>query len=152
MQFQFKNQRLIIAGYLVCGFFSVQAFGQVENPVYCGPTLRNEKLKDTILEMIDEPAEFPGGYQALKKFFADHLVYSKEMIDGDFTGKYYVKFIVAKDGTCSNFTITKVLFDCPECDKEVLRVLRLMPKWKPGSVNGESVSSWYRLPIIFNPK
>jgi len=134
-------------------FFCFQSFGQVEEePVYCGPATKKEVKQGDVYDIVDEAAEYPGGYVALKKFLTENLVYSKAMTEGGYTGKYYVKFIVDKDGTCRDFRITKTTIECTECDKEVLRVLKLMPKWKPGLVDGQLVSSWFRLPVTFDPK
>ncbi|MDF3028448.1 MAG: hypothetical protein K0S23_2755 [Fluviicola sp.] len=150
MQFNFKILILIAELSFNCVFISIQSFGQVEEEVTsCGPAIEKEIQQGGIYDIVDEPASFPGGVSALRVFLADNLVFSEGMIGDGSKRKYYVKFIVDKDGTCRNFTIIKVINECLGCDKEVLRVLQLMPKWKPGLVEGKPVSSWFRLPVTF---
>lgn len=150
------NSNFTTSGLIfLLSFFCFHSFGQIEDtifPVSSGGVILKREIKEGVYDIVDEAAEYQGGYVALKKFLAENLVYSKAMTEGGYTGKYYVKFIVDKDGTCRDFTITRTTIECTECDKEVLRVLKLMPKWKPGLVNGESVSSWFRLPVTFDPK
>ena len=98
---------------------------------------------------VDEPGEFPGGNEAMKKFIYDNIVYPQEAIEQNLQGKCYVQFIVNVDGSISNVKIMRGVNDCPECDKEAMRVVKKMPKWNPGKLDGKSVGSYYNLPIIF---
>jgi protein TonB len=60
-----------------------------------------------------------------------------------------IRFVVEKDGTVSNPVIESKLEECPACDKEALRVVSKMPKWKPASNAGREVRTYVRLPIRF---
>lgn len=97
----------------------------------------------------EEPAGFPGGNEAMKKFIYDNIVYPQVAIEQNLQGKCYVQFIVNVDGSISNVRIMRGVTDCPECDKEAMRVIKSMPKWNPGKLNGKPVDSYYNLPIVF---
>jgi protein TonB len=97
----------------------------------------------------EEPAEFPGGHEAMNKFLRNNLVYPQVAIEMNIQGKCYVRFIVNEDGSISNVRLMRGVTDCPECDKEAIRVIKSMPKWNPGKLNGKAVGSSINLPIIF---
>jgi protein TonB len=105
--------------------------------------------KPEILKYVDEPAEFPGGMADLKKFIEDNLVYPETAKANEIKGRCYLQFIVSKEGNISNVKVVRGVADCPECDKEAVRVVKLMPKWIPGKVNGEPVHSTFNLPVRF---
>ena len=107
--------------------------------------------QDTICDDPDDRAEFPGGSKALKKFIDDNLIYPQESIDNGYSGLCYVKFLICEDGTCQNFKITHGVSDCPNCDKEAIRVLKLMPKWKPALRKGKAVPVNSSVQVVFNP-
>ena len=97
----------------------------------------------------EEPAGFPGGHEAMNKYLRNNLVYPQVAIELNLQGKCYVQFIVNVDGSISNVKIMKGVTDCPECDKEAIRVVKSMPKWNPGKLNSKPVGSSINLPIIF---
>lgn len=92
---------------------------------------------------VDEPAEFPGGMNALREFIRDNI--DLNMIDG--SAKVSLKFVVDTDGTISSVIVTKTSEDCKSCEKAAIKVVKSMPNWKPGKLNGREVKSYYRLPI-----
>ena len=92
---------------------------------------------------VDEPAEFPGGMPALHEFIKDNI--DLNIIDG--SAKVYLKFVVDTDGTISGVSVTKTSEDCKSCEKAAIKVVKSMPNWKPGKLNGKEVKSYYRLPI-----
>ncbi len=108
-----------------------------------------EPNKDVVYEIVDEPAEFPGGLEALKKYMAENLKYPETAKEKGLEGKCYIQFVVSLDGKISNVKIRKGVVDCPECDKEAVRMVEAMPLWKPGKVNGRAVSSLFSLPVLF---
>lgn len=107
------------------------------------------KSEPEIFHIVDEPAQFPGGMEALRQFFAENLVYPEEAKAAGITGKCYVQFIVSALGNVSNVTVKRGVTDCPACDKEVIRVVKLMPKWIPGTIKGKAVNSVFNLPVTF---
>jgi protein TonB len=103
-----------------------------------------------IFKETDKMPEYPGGTTELYKFLSRNLVYPTMAKEMGVQGKVYASFVIDKDGTPSGFRIVKGLND--ECDKEVLRVLKLMPKWTPAELDGRKVSVMYRLPVNFKLK
>jgi len=95
------------------------------------------------IEIVDEPAVFPGGMDALREYIADNI--DINAIDG--SAKVYLKFVVDTDGSISSVIVTKSSEDCKSCEKAAIKVVKSMPRWTPGKVNGEPVRSYYRLPI-----
>ncbi len=93
------------------------------------------------------PPQFPGGQAKLDEFLKTNLKYpakaAKERIEGD----VFVKFTVRKDGTVM---IPKVISGLePECDKEALRLLSIMPKWEPGQKDDEIIEAQYTMYVHF---
>jgi protein TonB len=109
----------------------------------------SQNQDETIYEVVDETAEFPGGLTAMKTFIFTNLHYPQEAKEMGIEGRCYVKFLVSKTGQCSDFKVIRGVQNCPECDKEAVRILKLMPDWKPGRINGKDVHSYYIVPITF---
>lgn len=100
----------------------------------------------------DVPAEFPGGRSALITYLSENLKYpEQDAIDGN-GGKCYLRFVVDREGNISEVTVTRKIESCPACDKEAMRIVRKMPKWKPGKKKGQPVDSYFNLPITFVPQ
>ena len=92
-------------------------------------------------------AEFPGGMPALREFLAENCHYPKEAQDNGQQGVVLLEFVVEEDGTIS--TITVLRSACEALDEEAIRVVKAMPKWKPGENNGQPCRSYFQLPITF---
>ena len=102
-----------------------------------------------VFENPDESPEFPGGSFALRKYLVENMRYPQDALDRGITGKCYVSFVVDTNGVCTDFKVIKGVPDCPSCDQEAFRLVRLMPKWKPGLRNGIPTPMLYRIPISF---
>ena len=102
--------------------------------------------KDIIFNAVEEMPQFPGGSEALKKFMLKHLRQPDDLEEGD---KIVVRahFVVNAEGEIVNVKISQNGRN--DLDKEVLRVVNKMPKWKPGIQNGNKVSVYYSLPVTF---
>jgi len=98
-------------------------------------------------ELEIEP-EFNGGQEALRKFLMENLIYPKIAIDSNIQGRVYATFIVEKDGEVTNASIKRGVH--PSLDTEVLRLIAIMPNWKPGLKNNEPVRSRFMLPVKFD--
>lgn len=98
---------------------------------------------DVIHEALTEPAEFPGGMSALRKFIADNIDLST--ING--SSKISLRFVVDTEGNISAVEVTRNSEACKSCEKAAIAVVKAMPQWKPGKYNGRVVKSYYRLPI-----
>lgn len=93
------------------------------------------------------PAEYPGGISEMSKFIMKNLHYPAEILEAGISGKSYIKFIVNEDGTISNIEPVRKNINCPACDEEVIRVIKLMPKWKPAEINNKPIKSYFNLPM-----
>lgn len=94
--------------------------------------------------------KFPGGTAALLAFVRKNLIYPEKAKTNEVEGKVIVQFVVGKDGAVSDAKVVMSL--SPETDAEALRIVSLLPNFKPGVYNGEKVNVWYTLPITFNPR
>ncbi len=100
-----------------------------------------------VFQVVDEMPKFPGGMEKLIQFIADSIHLPKCVTEGNVEGRNIVEFVVNKDGTLSDFKIAVPLHK--ECDVEAIRVLTLMPRWKPGKEDGELVRVRYAIPVRF---
>ena len=104
--------------------------------------------KGMIFDMPENMPKFPGGGDAMEQFINLNIKYPAGAKSNNIQGKVYVQFVVEKDGVISEVTIRrgahKLLND------EAIRVVKLMPKWEPGSMRGKKVRVRYTLPISFS--
>lgn len=105
-----------------------------------------EEEEEVFLQVETDP-EFPGGVEAMMKFLADNIVYPQEAKDNKIEGRVIVTFVVEKDGSISSIRVLRDIGG--GCGAEVVRVVKLMPKWKPGMQNGKPVRVQYNLPVQF---
>jgi TonB family protein len=90
---------------------------------------------------------FPGGEQALAQFIGANLKYPEIAIKQGIQGIVVVRFVVGTDGSIGDVQVTRSLE--PNCDKEAVRVVKSMPKWKPATQEGKPVHVYYTLPVKF---
>jgi len=102
-----------------------------------------------IFKYVEEEAEFPGGMGEMRKYLAENINYPQTARDLGLQGKCYLTFVVSAQGNISNVSVVRGVPDCPECDKEAVRVIKSMPKWKPGKNGGKAVNSHFNLPVSF---
>ena len=117
---------------------------------------------DTIYNVAETMPQFPGGPNALMKYLSENTKYPELAKANKIEGRVYVRFVVEKDGSVTNAEVlrgidkkgdteaTEVLRGInKECDAEVLRVVSSMPKWQPGTQDGEAVRCRFTVPFIF---
>lgn len=100
------------------------------------------------LTVVEQMPQYPGGNQEMMKFIHENLRLPQEEIDAAIYSRIVVRFIVDENGNIVKPQIARRI--TPKIDKEVLRVVNLMPKWIPGKQNGEYVATYYSLPISLN--
>ena len=100
-----------------------------------------------VFMVVEQMPEFPGGMSACLKFLADHVAYPKEAAEKKIQGRVIVQFVVMKDGSIANARVIRSVD--PLLDAEALRVIGLMPKWKPGTQRGQAVNVKFTMPITF---
>ena len=103
--------------------------------------------KNQVLDVADEMPEFPGGIQALIQYLTNTVKYPEESESKGEQGRVICTFVVEADGKVSNTMIAKGV--TPALDKEAERVVRSMPNWTPGKLNGQNVRVKYTLPVTF---
>jgi len=99
--------------------------------------------------VVEEMPEFPGGTGKMMKYISENTRYPQSAKDSAYSGTSYIRFIVDTAGYIKEATVLKGMRHCPECDQEALRVVKAMPRWKPGRQNGNPVNVYYNLPIRF---
>ena len=98
-------------------------------------------------QVIERLPEFPGGMVEFMKWLTKNLSYPVIAQQQKIQGKVLVSFIINKDGTISNPKVVKSV--SPELDREALRVIRIMPKWKPGEDHGKPCRTYFCIPVVF---
>jgi len=96
---------------------------------------------------IEQVPEFPGGEKAMYKFLDDNIEYPEYARNIGLEGKVYVSFVVDQFGNLTQINTPRPVGG--GLDDEALRVIKMMPRWKPGKMNGRPVKVKYNLPIVF---
>ncbi len=107
-----------------------------------------EEEEVQIFTVVENDPEFPGGMEALYKYLRDNIKYPQLARDNNITGKVYVTFVVERDGSIANPRVLKDIGG--GCGAEAIRVVKSMPKWKPGKQRGKAVRVQFNLPVSFN--
>jgi len=108
------------------------------------PTLDEQPVSFRVVQQLPE---FPGGPVQFMKWLTKNLKYPTSAQQRKQQGKLVAQFIVNKDGSVSDIKILKSLN--ATCDREALRVLRMMPKWKPGVQDDKPCRTMFNIPIVF---
>ena len=117
-----------------------------------------ESMNDTLIaNRPQQDPEYVGGYDALVDYITKNLegvsnpkkkksVPQEDIFEG---GRVIVRFIIEKDGTVSHIVLEERLPKCEPCNREAVRIVQNMPKWKPALNDGRAVRTYVRLPIRF---
>ncbi len=108
---------------------------------------KHEPVKEEIFTAVEQMPQFPGGEGELLKYISSHIKYPTMAAENNIQGRVVVKFVVQKDGNVGEVVVLRG--KDPDLDKEAVRVVKTLPKFIPGKMNGQSVSVWYTLPINF---
>ncbi|MES2555493.1 MAG: energy transducer TonB [Bacteroidota bacterium] len=103
--------------------------------------------EDSILSIVDQQPDFPGGRPALMNYLMNNIRYPQEALELEISGKVYLQFVVSATGKVSNVRIVRGVNSV--MDGEAYRVVKAMPDWTPGYVNGKPVNCYFALPISF---
>ncbi len=106
-----------------------------------------EEEEEEILMVVQEMPEFPGGEAAMYGFIGKNIKYPKIAKETGVSGRVWVTFVVEKDGSVSRIKVLRGIG--AGCDEEAMRVIKAMPKWKPGMQMGKAVRVQYQIPIKF---
>lgn len=103
-----------------------------------------------VYDAVEQMPEFPGGMPAMIDFLQTNIKYPKDAIKHEVGGRVLVMFVVEPDGSLSNVRVARKVF--PSLDAEAVRVVKTMPKWKPGKEKGREVRVNFTLPVVFSVK
>ena len=132
---------------------NTKLFGLFLVLLVCLPSFAQQKPvekvdSDGVYLMPDQLPEFPGGIQAMMKFLSTNIKYPVEAQKKGISGRVIVQFVIMEDGTLDQAKVIRGVD--PLLDEEALRVVKSMPKWKPGMERGEAVKVRFTAPIMFN--
>ncbi|MND88429.1 Gram-negative bacterial tonB protein [compost metagenome] len=107
-------------------------------------------MSQEIFNTYETPPEFPGGNDRIAIFMKKNIQYPKEAIKSNIGGRVTISFTIKANGKITNIQLLRGIGY--GCDEEALRLVKLMPKWKPGTINNVPREWHYNLPIIFNSR
>lgn len=106
-----------------------------------------EVVEEEIFTIVEDMPTFPGGDAKMMEYLRDNIKFPPAAKANGISGKVYVNFTVAKDGSIVDIKILRGVHEL--LDKEAIRVVKSFPKWKPGKQRGKAVKVSYNLPINF---
>ena len=112
-----------------------------------GPPAVEEVVDENIYEVVEENPQFPGGDEACMKWLNEHSKYPSIAVEQGIQGRVSASFVVNRDGSIVDIQILRS--PDPSLSKEAERVLKEMPKWKPGKQRGKPVRVKFALPVMF---
>jgi len=107
----------------------------------------NTDKAEEVFFVVEDMPKFPGGDLALKRWIANHVKYPAVARENDIQGKVFVRFVVTSSGKVDKVQIVRGVD--PLLDAESIRVVKALPRWKPGYQRNKPVSVWYTVPINF---
>lgn len=109
--------------------------------------VKDISMMDDVYENVEIMPEYPGGMESLITFLGTNISYPDEAKEKGIEGKVFVGFIIDKEGSVREVKAkNKIGYGCEE---EAVRVISLMPDWKPGYLDGKAVNVSYTIPISF---
>ncbi|HEY9002117.1 MAG TPA: energy transducer TonB [Mucilaginibacter sp.] len=112
------------------------------------PATAIKHTEEPVFITVEEEPQFKGGISAFYRFLGQNIHYPEGMLDKNIQGKELIAMTIETDGSLSDIKVVKDLGN--GAAKEVIRVLKLSPKWEPGYQNGNKVRVRYTIPISFN--
>ena len=106
-----------------------------------------EVVEQEIFQIVEEMPSYPGGEGKLMEYVAKNIKYPQIARETGIQGRVFVGFVVEPDGSVSNVKVLRGIGG--GCDEEAMRVVKSMPKWKPGKQRGKAVRVSYMLPVNF---
>jgi len=125
----------------------VQDEGVIEVVEQATEEVQEESAEDEPFYVVEEMPMFPGGDAEIQKYIGDNVIYPEVAKENNIQGRVIVKFCVTPTGGVDQVSILKGVDT--ELDAEVVRVVKTLPKFKPGKQGGKPVPVWYTIPINF---
>ena len=130
---------------------TIQASDETDKAVevkYVPVEVEEEEVEEQqIFQVVEEMPEFPGGMSECMKFLGKNIKYPTISQENGVQGRVIVQFVVNRDGSIVDPVVVRGVD--PYLDKEALRVIQMMPKWKPGKQRGKAVRVKYTVPVMF---
>lgn len=103
--------------------------------------------EEKVFSVVEEPPTFPGGDAAMYQFLAQNITYPAAAMNAGVQGRVVLQFVVEKDGSIGEVKVVRSVDE--QLDKEAVRIVRRMPRFIPGKMNGQAVRVWFTLPVNF---
>ena len=111
------------------------------------PPAPKPEVSTKVFDVVEEMPSFPGGQGALMSYLASNIKYPVVAQENGVQGRVIVSFVVERDGSISDVKVARSVD--PSLDREAQRVVKSMPRWKPGKQNGSAVRVKYTVPVVF---
>ena len=111
------------------------------------PPAPKPEVATKVFDVVEEMSSFPGGQGALMSYLASNIKYPVVAQENGVQGRVIVSFVVERDGSITDVKVARSVD--PSLDREAQRVVKSMPKWKPGKQNGSTVRVKYTVPVVF---
>ena len=109
--------------------------------------ITHEVEEEVVFDVVEQMPEFPGGEQALFTWLSQNIKYPAIAEENGVQGVVHVRYAVERDGSITDVKVMKSVD--PALDKEAVRVIKSMPRWKPGKQKGETVRVRLTVPVTF---
>lgn len=107
----------------------------------------SDSYDDRVFTSVEQMPTFPGGEAELFRYISSHIKYPEMAMANNVQGRVVVQFVVNKDGSIGEVKVARG--QDPDLDREAVRVVKTLPRFNPGKMNGQAVRVWYTLPINF---
>jgi protein TonB len=124
-----------------------QSKAQVQTYTPPPPPKEREEEEEEIFVVVENQPEFPGGQAAMMKFLSENIKYPVIAQENGIQGRVICNFVVERDGSITDVQVVRGVD--PSLDKEAVRVIQSMPRWKPGMQRGKPVRVRFTLPVVF---
>lgn len=111
------------------------------------PPAPKPEVATKVFDVVEEMPSFPGGSAALMSYLNGNTKYPVVAQENGVQGKVIISFVVERDGSISDVRVARSVD--PSLDREAQRVVKSMPRWKPGKQNGSAVRVKYTVPVVF---
>ena len=111
------------------------------------PPAPKPEVATKVFDVVEEMPSCPGGSAALMSYLSSNTKYPVVAQENGVQGRVIVSFVVERDGSISDVKVARSVD--PSLDREAQRVVKSMPKWKPGKQNGSAVRVKYTVPVVF---
>ncbi len=111
------------------------------------PPAPKPEVASKVFDVVEEMPSFPGGNGALMQYLSSNVKYPVVAQENGVQGRVIIAFVVERDGSITDVKVARSVD--PSLDREAQRVVKSMPKWKPGKQNGQTVRVKYTVPVVF---